>query len=65
MSPVATSVFLRARLLQHKLRQLSPDSLHYVRHGIADESERELVALICENADILVGLLAQLDNKPK
>ncbi|NGZ18001.1 hypothetical protein G6Z94_11690 [Vibrio aestuarianus] len=51
--------------LNGELNQLSPDTLHYVKHGIASEGELALVARICERSMALLELLPQVVNKPQ
>lgn len=59
----AMTLQLKTMQIQGELRQLSPDTLHYVRHGIADESELHLVATICEHSEALIELLTQISDK--
>lgn len=59
----AVMLHLKTLQLQSELHQLSPDTLHYVRHGIASESELALVARICEHSDSLLNLLAQVGDE--
>lgn len=54
-----------AAKLSGELDKLSPDTLHYLRHGIASQDELALVAIICEHSEKLVELLAQIGNKPQ
>lgn len=55
----------KVQQLSGELNKISPDTLHYVRHGIASEDELALIALICEHSEKLVELLAQVGNKPQ
>lgn len=59
----AVAIQLKAIQLKGELLQLSPDTLHYVRHGIATESELALVATICERSESLIKLLAQIGDE--
>ena len=49
--------------LHSELNQLEPDTLHYLKHGIADEGELALVAKICEHSKALLMLLPHIVNK--
>ncbi len=51
--------------LSGELSKISPDTLHYLRHGIASQDELALVAIICEHSEKLVELLTQIGNKPQ
>jgi hypothetical protein len=54
-----------AEKLSGELDKLSPDTLHYLRHGIASQDELAIVASICEHSEKLVELLTQIGNKPQ
>lgn len=54
-----------AEELSCELNKLTPDTLHYLRHGIASQDELAIVAAVCEHSEKLVELLAQIGNKPQ
>lgn len=66
MSKNATlSLIVTQAQLKSDVRQLTPDTLHYVKHGIASEAELALVARICERSKVMVESLPQVINEPQ
>lgn len=51
--------------LEGLLNQLKPESLDYIKHGIASEGELAVAAQICERSRALLELLPQVVHKPQ